>query len=299
MLNINDIEKLHKDFPEPEEVGKIRRAITTAFNDLVFDPVPHTYTVKEGGKVINLPSVSSIAGSFEEKKDWDMIAENYAIKNGMLAEDVKRMWRENNIRSTNNGTSTHLFLESYMWFFLGEYDKIDPIIKPQFEDGWLIPYGNKQTAGAKYFEDMYKSYYDDNVQVKVYPVIPETRMYVFNNNSVGIKKRFAGTMDILLCFQDPNDGIWKLICDDWKTNGDLTNSFNRNKGNRMLYPFDNYIDEPFSHYTVQLSAYTLMLNQLKYQVPYRNLVWLKEDQTYERYPITDESKKLIEYYKVF
>ena len=297
MLNVDDIEKLHKDFPEPKEVSEIRNNILSSFDKLQFDPVPHKYSINEGNSTIILPSVSSIASTFEEKKDWDLIAEKYAAKNELEKDYVKRMWKENNLQSTNNGTSTHLFLESYMWFFLGEFDKIDPVIMPQFEDGWLIPYGNKQIAGTKYFEDMYNTYYNDDVKIKVYPVMPETRMYVFEDNSVGMKKRFAGTMDILLCFQDPSDGKWKLICDDWKTNNSLTNSFNRSAGNFLIEPFNGYIDEPYSHYTIQLSAYTLMLNQLGYDVPYRNLVWLKDDKTYDRYPVNDESKKLIEYYK--
>lgn len=293
MLNISDIKKMYSDHPVPDEVEQIRRAINSAFSELMFEPASHTYTVNEGGKDIKFPSVSSIASSFEKKKNWDMIAENYAAENGMLTEDVKRMWREKNIRSTNNGTSTHLFLESYMWFFLGHPEKIDPVIMPQYEDGWLIPYGNKQSAGAKYFEDMYKSYYDDTVKIKVYPVMPETRMYVFKNNDLGVTKRFAGTMDILLAYNDPDDGRWKLICDDWKTNGSLSNDYNRRCQNMMLPPFDGYVDEAFSHYTIQLSAYTMMLRQLGYEVPHRNIVWLKEDCSYERFELNDESDKLI------
>ena len=51
MLNVNDIEKLHKDFPIPYEVKRIRETIINAFENLVFDPVPHTYTVLENGVI--------------------------------------------------------------------------------------------------------------------------------------------------------------------------------------------------------------------------------------------------------
>ncbi len=297
MLNIEDIKKLHYDFPEPKEVNEIREHILSSFSNLVFKEKGHTYHVKEDGKTIKLQSVSSIVSSFEPYANWDLITENYAAKNGMTVEAVSRMWKEKNIRSTNNGTSTHLFLESYMWFFIGHPEKIDPIIKPQYEDGYLIPYGNKQIAGVKYFEDLYNTYYNDSVQIKVYPVIPEARMYVFKDNKFGLKKRFAGTTDITLAFEDPSDSKWKLISDDWKTNESLTNSFSRNKGKMMEHPFENYVDESFSHYTIQLSAYQIMLNQLEYEVPYRNIVWLKEDSTYDRYPVNDETEKLIEFYK--
>lgn len=298
MLNIKDIEELHLDFPEPSEIDSMRNDILSSFSDLKFNEKKHLYSVKEDGKNVSLPSVSSIVSSFEPYADWDRITENYAAKNNMTVESVSRMWKEKNIRSTNNGTLTHLFLESYMWFFLGHPEKIDPIIKPQYEDGYLIPYGNKQMAGAKYFEDLYNTYYNDSVYIKVYPVMPETRMYVFKDNPLGLKKRFAGTMDIMLAFNDPSDGKWKIISDDWKTNESLTNSFSRNKGKMLNKPFGDYIDESFSHYTIQLSAYQIMLNQLGYEVPYRNIVWLKDDGSYDRYPVNDETKRLIDFYKI-
>ena len=296
MLNIKDIEKLHSDFPEPEEVENIRREMNNAFSNLVFKEKDHSYHVKESGKNVKLPSVSSIVSSFEPRENWDLITENYAAKNNMSVEAVSRMWKEKNIKSTNNGTLTHLFLESYMWFFLGHPEKIDPVILPQYQDGYLIPYGNKQVAGAKYFEDLYNTYYNDSVTIKVYPVLPEVRMYVHKDNNMGLNKRFAGTMDVSLAFLDPSDSKWKIICDDWKTNESLTNSFNRNKGNFLNEPFGDYINEAFSHYTIQLSAYSLMVKQTGFDVPYRNIVWLKEDGTYDRYPVSDESQRIIDYY---
>lgn len=293
MLNIDDIKMLHRDFPEPVEIQMIRDSLTESFSNLRFESVAHKYYVTEEGEVVELPSVSKVIKKFEIEKDWDAIASRYAKKNGMAFEDVKRMWKENNIRSTNNGTSVHLFLESYMHFFLGHPEKIDPVILPQYEDGFLIPLNQKQEAGMKYYEALYNSYYDDSVKVKVYPVMPELQMYIFKDNKFGISKRYAGTMDILLAYQDPSDGKFKLICDDWKTNTSLSNDFARNVGEYMHAPFDAYVDEAFSHYTVQLSAYTLALRQLGFQVPARNIVWLKNDSTFERMPVDDLSDTLI------
>jgi len=298
MLNIEDIKKLHKEHPFPKEVSDIRERILNSFNDLKFDPVPHTYLVESGiGLGVELRSVSSFVESFSPKEDWDAIAERYAAKNGLTVPSVKRMWKENNIRSTNNGTSTHLFLESYMWFFLNMPYKIDPIILPQYEDGYLIPYGPKQEAGAKYFQDLYDSYYNDAISIKVYPVMPETRMYVFDKNKFGMKTRFAGTMDILLAYCDPYDNKWKLICDDWKTNKSLYNDYNRKNGCYLDYPFNDIINEPIGHYQIQLSSYTLMLRQLDYDVTARNLVWLKDDSKYERHQLKDLSERILEYDK--
>lgn len=293
MLNLKDIKKLHSDHPFPKEVSEIREKILDAFKTLSFDPGPHKYMVTD--EQIELPSVSSIASRFAPKEDWDEITRKYALKHNMEVDVVKRMWKENNIRSTNNGTSTHLFLESYMWFFLDQIDKIDPVILPQFEEGYLIPYGAKQEAGMKYFMSLYNTYYDNSVPVKLYPVMPETRMYVFKDNQFGIKTRFAGTMDILLTYQDPNDGIWKLVCDDWKTNKTLVNEFSRSNSKRMLSPFNDMYEEPMGHYTIQLSAYTVMLRQLGYIVADRNLVWLKDDSNFERIHIDDRSSEFLNF----
>lgn len=293
MLNIEDIKRFHRDFPEPMEIRLMRENLVKSFVGLRFDPEPHKYFVDEDGGSVELPSVSKVIKDFENKKDWDGIASRYARKNGMTVDQVKRMWKENNIRSTNNGTSVHLFLESYMHFFLGHPEKIDPVILPQYEDGFLIPLNQKQEAGMKYYESLYNSFYDDSVKIKVYPVMPELQMYIFKDNKFGIQRRYAGTMDILLAYQDPTDGKYKLICDDWKTNASLYNDYARNMGEFMLPPFESYIDESFSHYTAQLSSYTITLRQLGYQVPARNIVWLKDDATFERIPVNDLSNSLI------
>ena len=293
MLNIEDIKRFRRDFPEPVEIRLMRENLVKSFGGLRFEPEPHKYSVDEDDGSVELPSVSKVIKDFENKKDGDGIASRYARKNGMTVDQVKRMWKENNIRSTNNGTSVHLFLESYMHFFLGHPEKIDPVILPQYEDGFLIPLNQKQEAGMKYYESLYNSFYDDSVKIKVSPVMPELQMYIFKDNKFGIQRRYAGTMDILLAYQDPTDEKYKLICDDWKTNASLYNDYARNMGEFMLPPFESYIDESFSHYTAQLSSYTIALRQLGYQVPARNIVWLKGDATFERIPVNDLSNSLI------
>ena len=54
-----------------------------------------------------------------------------------------------------------------MHFFLGHPEKIDPVVLPQYEDGFLIPLNQKQEAGMKYYELLYNSFYDDSVKIKV------------------------------------------------------------------------------------------------------------------------------------
>lgn len=292
MLNIKDIEKRLKDNPEPDEVKEIREKITNTFSNLEFVEDGHKYFLhKPDGSKKEMISVTTIChDKFEPSVDWDVILNRKALTLGVTSECLKREWREKNITSTSNGTLTHLFAEGYMHFFMGNVDLIpEPIKKMQYEDGFLIPYGNKQKAVVKYYEDMFKTN-------GLYPVMPEAQIYIdAENNPYGIKYDISGTFDALFAFKDSN-GEWKLSVRDWKTNNSLDNNFNRNNGNTLLAPFNTleFIDEPKSLYTLQLSLYQLGLEQLGYKVVDRKLLWLTEHCEYYKIDVRDVTKELIQ-----
>lgn len=216
MLHDDEINQRLVDYPEPEEVKNIRENIKTSFKDLEFQEGPHKYYVHYGKKKKEeLPSVSSVVAGFEQYTDWDTVKERYALKNDLTVDEVTRMWKETNIIATNNGTSTHLFGEMYMHYFQGHPELICDIIKPQYEDGFLIPYSGKQMAAMAYYKEMYDSFYDNTKTIKMYPVMPESQIYIYKDNEFGIKKRYAGTFDILHAYQDKT-GKWKLAIHDWK-----------------------------------------------------------------------------------
>ena len=60
----------------------------------------------------------------------------------------------------------------------------------------------------------------------------------------------------------------------------------------MLPPFDYLVDEPLSHYTLQLSLYAMGLEQLGYEMTHKIIIWLKDDGTYEKIPVKDVRKEL-------
>ena len=78
------------------------------------------------------------------------------------------------------------------------------------------------------------------------------------------------------------------------TNKDLKNDFNRLKSNRLLSPFQDFIDEPLSLNSIQLSLYQLGLEKLGLPIVDRNLIWLKEDGTYEKIGTPDLTDRLLE-----
>lgn len=290
MLHTSDIEKRLKACPEPDEVKEMRDKIITAFSNLEFFEGPHKYILHgKDGVDTELPSVSSIVQKFEPHVDWDSIRINKANREGIDPDDLKRQWRENNLTSTSNGSKTHLFGESCMYMFQGRYGLIDKEVSHyQFEDGFLIPYGPKETAASKFYEDILDNY-------NVWPVIPEAKLYTGYNDVLSLKEQYCGTFDLLFAARG-KDGKIRPFMADWKTNKSLVNDYNRAHGKMMLPPFDNLVDEPLSHYTIQLSLYSMGLEQLGYEMTHRIIIWLKEDGTYDKIPVRDvrdELKKVL------
>ena len=293
MLNIEDVYERIERNPEPKEIEEIRKHILSSFKELDFIEDGHKYFLnKDDGTKIEMNSVSSVCHRFEPLVDWDTIRDRKAKKLGISSEELKRQWREKNITSTSNGTLTHLFAESYMYFFMGQVDKIPSIIKDmQYEDGFLIPYGEKQMAVAKYYEDLNKV---DNM----WAVMPETKVYIESgNNPFGMNLNVSGTFDALFAFRD-SKGKLKLSVRDWKTNTSLLNSYNMSMGNTLLYPFDSgeFINQPKSMYTIQLSLYQLGLQQLGYEIGDRKLLWLTDSGEYFKIDVQDVTNILIDYF---
>ena len=288
MLNIRDIEKRISNNPEPKEITELREKITNRFSNLEFIEDGHKYYLhKEDGSVKEMNSVSSVCHMFEPEVDWETILINKAEKLGVDKEYLREEWHKKNITSTSNGSLTHLFAEAYMYFFMGMVDKIPDIIKKmQYEDGYLIPYGKKQIAVAKYYEDLYKV-------ENFYPVMPEAQIYIDSeDNKYSINHDISGTFDALFAFVNKNGEI-KLSVRDWKTNQSLENLYNKKHVNTLLPPFDNLINQPKSMYTLQLSLYQLGIEQLDYKVIDRKLLWLKDDGSYEKIDVPDVRENLM------
>lgn len=287
MLHISDIEKRLKENTEPQEVTEMREHILSSFSNLEFIEEGHKYFIhNEDGTVDTPVSVSGLIKEFEPYVDWDEKAEGVALKEGVDVEVIKRRWKENNLRATNSGSLDHLYGENYMYFLLNQTDFCD-VIKPQYEEGFLIPSCPRQDAIVKYYTDIFGIN-------EIYPLLPEVKMYMPKDNKFGIKKLYCGTADITLAIK--YRGEWCIIIHDFKTNASLTSDYNQKFKVTMLPPFDNMVDEPKSHYTFQLSAYALMLMNLGYKVIDRKLIWLKNDGNYEKITLPDITEKLIQVY---
>lgn len=290
LIHKSDIEKRLKENPEPIEVTKMREHILSSFANLEFIEEGHKYYLhNEDGSTTEMISVSQICHMFEPFVDWDLKAEQKALKEGVETETIKRRWRETNLQATSNGSLTHLFAEGYMWFFMGHPENIPEVIfKMQYEDGFLIPYGVNQQAIVRFYEDLLKIN-------NFWCVLPETKIYISSkNNPYGIKHNISGTFDALFAFKNKK-GEYNLSIFDWKTNKSLFNDYNQSYNITLLEPFDkNFIAQPQSIYTLQLSLYQLGLAQLGYHIADRKLVWLSGDGNYHKIPVPNVTNLLID-----
>ena len=288
MLHITDIQARLSQFPEPIEVTKIRESIYEGFKKLEFVDEGHKYFLhKDDGTTIEMDSVTNVCQRYEKPTDWETICHTKAAKLGVKPDKLKREWREKNIKSTSNGSLTHLFAEAYMWFYMGKPENMPAIIADmQYEDGFLIPYGKKQEAIAGFYEALSKV-------PEFFPVMPEARIYIAGGeNPYGIEENIAGTFDALFAFKGKN-GQWQLSIFDWKTNASLENEYARKYGKVLLAPFDDMIEEPLSIYSLQLSLYSLGVAQLGYAIVDRKLVWLTDDGEFHKIRVEDIGTKLI------
>ena len=265
---------------EPKEVTEIRATILDKFKDLIFEEGPHVYYLSND-KSHTFKSVTTRLGDFENEFNVDEIAERYALKHGETKEYWIDEWKFKNLVATTTGSMVHEYGESLGNMLNGNYLGITEANKAKFikDKNWLIPTRPKEKAILSFFQDL-----NENLHF----VLAEAKMY-----TECLKENLAGTADILFYYKDPKDDSKSGLCIfDYKTNAEITKSFSRENGKMLLPPFDDYYDEPKSIYTLQLSTYSIPLQDLGFNIIARRLVWLKDDGTYEIIPLKDESKRL-------
>ena len=208
MIHIDDILERKKRNTEPKEVTEIRELIKNSFNKLEFVEDGHKYFLpKNDGDKEELISVSAMTKMFEQEQDWDSIAERYSLNHDIPIEQVKRMWKENNLSATSNGSKVHMWGECMMRLYNGEEEFVKQNIPFLYQEGFMIPSCPKEQAIEKYYTDIFNN--DD-----VYPIMPETKVYTGMNNKYNFGLNYAGTFDILLAMRI--NGQIKICIHDFK-----------------------------------------------------------------------------------
>lgn len=268
---------------EPAIAAEARRHILEAFQDLEFYGEGHRYVLH--GK--SLPSVSNVAHRFvREPFDELRQAARYAERHGETPDHWIRQWRQNSFRAKTLGTKTHAYGESLGYLRAGMPERICPSIQVQYmpEYRFLAPLHPKEEAVLKFMDEMPPS---------MHLVLNEAMVYSGKNPCPerNLKEQLAGTFDMLYYNDGSNGQPEGFVILDYKTNANLVNEHNRKWGRVLREPFADMTEEDLSLYTIQLSLYALMLEDIGIPIIARRIVWLKDGE-YEVIPIKDLSETL-------
>lgn len=270
---------------EPQQVRVAREMILREFEDLEFYEDGHIYLLH--GQ--SLCSVSGIGHRFI-REPFDEVAQSirYAEKNGMTPEYWLQQWKQNAFRATTLGTKTHEFGESLAYLKAGHPELIRPSIQNQYmaEYGYLAPIHPKEEAVCRFLSDLPSS---------MHLVLNETKVYSGKNpiQARNLKELICGTFDMLYYYDgDGNPSKAGFVVLDYKTNASLYSEYNQRVHRTLLPPFDRMIEQDLSLYTIQLSLYALMLEDIGLPVIARRIVWLTNEGKYQMIPVPDVSHLL-------
>lgn len=249
--------------------------------DVVYSDEAHVYIDKTDQQ--KYVSVTTLIGKYENPFDvffWS----SYKTCEKLMSEETFHVLKET-LLATKRWTDDMI-----------EKLHLDPIIfdktRKEIQKGYDDERNKSCERGTKIhsnFEEMYytsekqdlkkfglggvftckKGYYELDLEKGVYP-----EFLVSLKSSDGIL-RVAGQIDLLI--KDGND----IIIADYKTNKEIKkySYFDKNKFSRIMmkYPLNNIEDCNFYHYSLQLSTYAYLLQQIKPELNIKKLMLIHID----------------------
>jgi len=200
------------------------------FNDVEFkfDPKQHKYTYLDETFI----SVTRFIQQFHKPFDQDYWSKKKADESGVPQEWVINEWKKINDYANEVGTDTHQWIEDYF----------NQIWKPLPTNQDVIHRINK--FNKIYAKQLYK----------LDPLKFEVRVF-------SKKWKIAGMIDSLFLYRG------KIYILDWKTNKNFTDdNSDRGKYEKLLAPFQDYWKNHHNEYSIQLSMYSLILEEWGFQV---------------------------------
>ena len=170
-------------------------------------------------------SVTKFIQKFHKEFDSSFWSKKKAEERGVDVSVILEEWKYKNDRANEIGTATHNWIENY---FNGIHQQIP-------SDLDIVERINK-------FNLIYSTHLH-----KLTPIKFEQRVF-------SKKWGLAGTFDALFLWKD------KLAILDWKTNKEFTieNSY----GEKLLEPFQEYDKCHLNEYSIQISMYSLILQEI-------------------------------------
>lgn len=206
---------------------------------------PKTHSYSLNGK--QLTPVTAFVATLKQEQDWDGIAQKYADKNGLSLDEVKKEWDSKGDIALKKGTLVHEYIETRLkgLSFSGQ-------------DEWYAEY----SAFEKFWGEEKKYLSPIQIEMRI------------GDEEFGL----GGTIDCLMF--DSRTEHYHIY--DWKTGSKFTID---NPYQSLLPPFNNLPDCHYVNYSMQLSAYHLILKKntdLKLGQPI--IIRLNEDGDFAKYP---------------
>jgi len=229
------------------------------FNDVnfKFDPKYHKYTYK--GKIYI--SVTTFLKNFYKTFDVDYWSKKKSEDFGVPSEWLLKEWKDKNDRANYIGVNLHEYIEKY---FNQEYQPLPVDID-------IVDRINK-------FNKIYVSHL-----FKLQPVQFELRVF-------SKKYPIAGTIDSIFIYNG------KIFLLDWKSNKDFRHDDHpKGRYNKLLHPFEDYYENHLNEYSIQVSLYSLILEEWGFDVAGAYLVHFGPDEDAKIYKSKDMRGPLREY----
>lgn len=226
------------------------------FNDIEFkfDPSQHKYTYL-GEQFI---SVTTFIQKFHKPFDTNYWSKRKAEEAGVPQDWILNEWKELNDYANEIGTDTHNWIEDH------------------FNQKWNpLPTNLDVIHRINKFNVIYAKQLH-----KLEPLTFELRVF-------SKKWKIAGMIDSLFLYRG------KIYIVDWKTNKQFTTDDDIKYKEKLLAPFDKYYKSHLSEYSIQLSLYSLILEEWGFEIGGAYLVHIGPgDEDAQLYKIIDMRSNL-------
>ena len=194
-----------------------------------FDPKYHKYTY-EGEKFI---SVTTIIGKLHEPFDSDFWSKKKAEETGVTQTEKLAEWQALNDYANEVGNGLHNWVENY-------FNHILQPLPNSFSD-----HGMDVIDRINKFNLVYGSHLHKLTPIK------------FEQMTFCPKWKIAGMIDSIFIYKD------SVFILDWKTNKEfLTNDDKKGQWEKLLSPFDEHWKNHLTEYSIQISLYALILEEM-------------------------------------
>ena len=222
-----------------------------------FDPEKHKYTLN-GEHFI---SVTQFISKFHKPFETDFWSKKKAEEAGISQDEILLEWKKLNDRANEIGTATHNWIENY-------FNRLHQDLPLDVD---VIDRINKfNVAYCKWLH-------------KMKPIKFEQRIF-------SKKWKIAGMMDALFWY---NGCVFIL---DWKTNKKFTHDEHEaGKFEQLLFPFDNFYKNHLNEYSIQVSLYKLILQEIGIDIKACYLLHIGPNSEAQMYKALDLSNELESY----